>query len=418
MSIKKDNIYDYVIIGAGFAGLYWIKQYNPVNWICIEKTERIGGRVYNIDWNNNHISLGGGIFRPEHEFIIKLTKEYNLEIVDSISKYHLVGLENNLQNVNKPNEDNFYTLNKIITKYLKKLYKKNKKEIIDKKLNFEEFLNYYLDSKISSFIISNLLYKTYLEADVEYTLYYEFDELLRTKNFDIRFIKNKGYTSLLDNLLKSIDTTNIKLNQSVNKIEKIDNFYSIQTTDNKIFRTKNLILATESESNISFNFDSKLNNLIKELYEMVNGSNYIRIYSYHSESHGLKCSYRTSNLPGKVILINDNVLMCCYTENEQAIKLYNLLNKNNLTEQIDIIYNILINSEIPISSKPDDIIMKFWNTGVHYNTIKYNENRKNEILNQLYDNNIYVIGESINKTHGWVNCALESVEFYKNKFKN
>ena len=54
------------------------------------------------------------------------------------------------------------------------------------------------------------------------------------------------------------------------------------------------------------------------------------------QGHGLECSYRTSGLPGKVIMINKNILMCCYTEDSEAIKLYNLLNKNDKSNQIEI----------------------------------------------------------------------------------
>ena len=412
---NKNIIYETIVIGAGFSGLYWIKKFKPDKWLCLEKSDRIGGRVYNIDWHSTQISLGGGIFRPEHKLVHELAKQYNLEIGNGISKYHMVDLETKKENLEKPNEDNFYYPNKIVTKYLNQLYQKNKNEIEDKKLTLGEFINYYMDLQTGTIIKSNLLYKTYLDANVPDTLKYEFDELLRTKDFPINFIKPSGYTSLLNNLILEIGDTNIKLSSQVKKISRQDNIYQIETIQGQIYKSNSIVLATETNPNIIFDLKPKIINCIKTLYSMVLGSNYIRIYSYHEIPHGLTCSYRTNNLPGKVILINEHILMCCYTESYQATQLFNLLNKNDKASQIEIIYKLLSNSHIPIANKPDDIVIKHWDIGVHYNSINYDENEKNKILDELAQDNLYVIGESVNKTHGWVNCALESVEYHHNK---
>ena len=48
---------------------------------------------------------------------------------------------------------------------MKKIYQSNKKEITDNRINFEEFLDLYVELKISQFIKSNLLYKTYFNSD-------------------------------------------------------------------------------------------------------------------------------------------------------------------------------------------------------------------------------------------------------------
>lgn len=172
---------------------------------------------------------------------------------------------------------------------------------------------------------------------------------------------------------------------------------------------KKIILATEKNNEIKLNLGLELENMINELYNMVEPVKYIRVYSYHKEPHGLECSYRTKNLPGKVIVINKNILMCCYTEDYQAIKLFELLDKNEKQNQIEIIYRLLTNSNIKIT-KPDDIIIKFWNSGVHYNKPSYDCSKKIKILKKLMDNNIILVGEAVSNSHGWVCSALESVE--------
>lgn len=407
---SNDIIYDEIIIGCGFAGLYWCYKTKPKNFILLEKSNRIGGRVYNIDWNGHQISLGGGIIKSTNDLTIKLINELGLMVGESISKYHLIDLETCTENINKPNEDNFHESNKIITKYLKKTFLKNKEQIKKNKLTWNEFLDLYLDLKTSTTIKSNLLYKSYSNADIESVLKYEIGELLRTDNFGVLFIKQLGYTGLLDKLVEFVNKTNIKTNNEITHVTKINNIFKIITSENKIYMGKKIILATESKTNIKFELGNQNNINLNNLYAMASGSTYIRVYSYHKEGHGLECSFRTNGMVGKVILINPNILMCCYTEESQAVELNNLLNKNSKQEQIEIIYNLLTKCSIPIKTKPDDIICQFWPTGIHYNTIQYNKEKKFNLQNELKKSNIIVIGEAVGDTHGWVNSALESVD--------
>ena len=408
---NDDIIYDEIIIGCGIAGLYWYWKTKPSNFLILEKSDRIGGRVFNIDWNGYQISLGGGIIKSSNELTIKLCNELDLELGNSISKYHLIDLETRTKNINKPNEDNFHKSNKIITKYLKKTFKKNKEQIKKNKLTWNEFLDLYLDLKTSTTIKSNLLYKSYSDANIESVFEHEIGELLRTEDFKVQYIKQSGYTGLLNKLIESVNRSNIQTNNEVTHIIKKDNLFKITTKQNQTFTAKKIILATESKTNINFEFNEQINMDLNNLYRMVSGSNYIRVYSYHKETHGLECSYRSNGLVGKVIIINPNIIMCCYTEESQAVELNNLLSKNSKQEQIEIVYKLLINYSIPIKTKPDDIICKYWSTGIHFNTIEYDKEEKNNLQKKLKDSNIIVIGESIADSHGWVNSALESVDF-------
>ena len=68
-------IYDEIIIGAGISGLYWCYKTKPSTFIILEKSDRIGGRVYNIDWNSNQISLGGGVIKSTNTCMLNLCNE-------------------------------------------------------------------------------------------------------------------------------------------------------------------------------------------------------------------------------------------------------------------------------------------------------------------------------------------------------
>lgn len=419
-------LFDEIVIGSGISGLYWIwksrqtKQTKPTNYLVLEKSDRIGGRIYNIEWYDNQISLGGGIIKATNNHTIKICEELGLELGSTVSEYVMIDWINTQQqninvsqNINELNERKFYKINENIIKYLKKVYNQNKSIIKLNKYNFEEFLDLYIELELVNLIKSTILYHTYYNANVESVLYDEMDELLRTNKFEIKYIINGGYTKLLEKLVQMIGLENIKLNHTVVEIHKNNSIFEIKTNSEQIFRAKKIIIATETQNNIKYIFEPKLVKCIENVYSMTSGSNYIRIYSYHSNGHGLKNSYKTSGLVGKVIYINDKILMCVYTEELDALKIKKLLKNKTKIDQLEIIYKLLSKSKIFIT-KPDDIIIKYWNVGVHYNNICYNKEKKNDSIKELKKENIILIGECVSDSHGWVNSALESVELNLN----
>jgi hypothetical protein len=399
-----NSIFDTIIVGAGFAGLYYAFKHKPSSFLILERDERIGGRVYNRDWNDNQISLGGGVLKDDDVYTINLAKSFGLKISDGVSKYHFIDFGNK----KIPNENTFYKENKSIIENLKKIYSENKDEIETLKLTFDQFLLKYLKFDDYNNIVNNLLYKTFLNADPKTVLDTEIQELLRTDDFKLKFINNGGYTVLLEKLIEEVGLRNIKIGVNVQSIKKTKDIFYI-TTNFRSFKCKNVVIATALNNKIRWGLDYETNTKLRKLYSLVGGSKYIRIYSYHSGGHKLTSSYRTSGLPGKIIVINDKILMCCYTEDNDAVRLKKILDKKNKSEQIDLIYDILKNCNVPVS-KPDDIIHKFWTIGVHYYKPNYSEKYKNDLIKELKDNNIMMIGEAYAPTHGWVNCALESVE--------
>ena len=86
------TIYDYIIIGAGFAGVLYAYKHKSANFIILEKNDYIGGRVKNIKWHDIFISLGGGVFLPNHEYVIDLCREFGLKTQNYTAVYHLTDL--------------------------------------------------------------------------------------------------------------------------------------------------------------------------------------------------------------------------------------------------------------------------------------------------------------------------------------
>jgi hypothetical protein len=396
----NNNYFDYIIIGSGFAGLYFAHKFKIKNFIILEKNDRVGGRVYNKMWNNNQISLGGGILRDNDNYTIKLANEFGLDTQEFISSYYFIDLPGLI-----PNEELYYRPNQIIINYLKKIYQKNIDSIKNLSLTFREFLFKYLDYSIAQTIIDNLLYFSYLDSDVGILLDEKIYQLMRVKSFVARFIKQKGYTGLLDKLVQSIGLSNIKLNTEVKSINKSDNEYIIQCANNKQFICNKLVLATELNPKIKINIEP-----VNQLYSLIGSCPYIRSYSYWKNGHKITNSIKSQGILGKLILINDNILMTCYTECERATELNNLLKNNNKKEQIDLIHRLMLDSGIGVD-RPDDFVYIYWEVGTHYPkpNLDFGYMRK-KIKNLAIESNIYLVGEVFAECHGWVNCALESVE--------
>ena len=109
--------------------------------------------------------------------------------------------------------------------------------------------------------------------------------------------------------------------------------------------------------------------------------------------------------------------MTCYTECDRASELNNLLEKNNKEQQIEIIYKLMINSGIQVE-KPDDFIYVYWGVGTHYPKPNLDfKNMRKQIKNVATELNIYLVGEVFAESHGWVDCALESVNSLFNDLK-
>ena len=400
-----NTIYDYIIIGAGIAGITYAYKHKSNNFIILEKNDYIGGRIKNIKWHNTIISLGGGVFQPSHNHILNLCKDFNLKTQEYMSIYHLTDLKGDM-----PNNKNYYKDFKIIFKSLKKKYFKYETEIKKQNLTFKEFLELYFPYPVAKTILTNSLYSTNFNSDPG--LFIKNDFLygcLRIKDSKMMFIKGQdvektGYDFLIDFILKIIDKSNIKLNTWVNEINYNDNLYEC-ICKNKIFLTKKLILATDIKSKIKFNLNNEILSQLNLIYNSIGYEPYIRIYSYHSLGHKLLATCKTQGPIGKTIIINEQILMLCYNESKEAIKLNILLNKLEKQEQIEVLYKLFVNCKIQIT-KPNDIYIQYWKIGMHY--CKPNFNIKNN-LNELKKFNIEIIGEIVSESHGWVNSALSTI---------
>lgn len=234
-----NETYDYVIIGAGIAGLTYAFQNKSNNFIILEKNDYIGGRIKNIKWNNTFISLGGGVFLPTHKNILNLCDNFGINTDKYTSIYHLTDLKGDA-----PNNPLYYKDFEIIYKSLIKKYSENKDYIKLQKLTFKEFLQLYFPYSVYETIIINSLYSTNFNADPGLFLENEYlFDCLKIKDTEMMYIKEKsdnanGYDFIINKMVESISMDNIKLNSTVLEINQNNDLYEIIFNNNKITTKK------------------------------------------------------------------------------------------------------------------------------------------------------------------------------------
>ena len=406
---NNSNTYDYIVVGAGVAGLAYGYANKSDNFAIFDKNNYIGGRVHNISWHDDKISLGGGVILHDNKFTLDLCKKFGFNLGEFTSVYDYPDLTAANKEANKPNGPDFYPNNKIIFEYLKKKYAENKDEIIRLKLSFRDFLYYYLPFQAAKYILDNASYYTSLDGDVDYLLTNEFSyDILRVEDEKLLYIKDGGYNKLLDNFIKQIGISNIKLNLEVKQVDFLpdENIYKVTLLNKQSYLCKKLVVTAYAKSDIVYNVQPSLSKLIKQIYSSIDSVPYIRIYSYHVDGHNLAYPIRLDGLTGKTMIMGKNILMLCYTEATNAENLYSAIKDLNKQDQIDLLYRLFQNHNIQIT-KPDDIYVKMWEVGMHYP--KPNCTNLSSILDQMEKYNFKMIGEAVAKKHGWVDSALSTV---------
>lgn len=402
-----EKIYDYVVIGAGIAGLTYSFRNKSNNFVILEKNDYVGGRIKNIKWNNSFISLGGGVFLPSHSYVMDLCRQFRIDTKKYTSVYHLTDLKGD-----SPNNPLYYKDFEIIYKSLIKKYYKHKDEIKKLNLTFKQFLQLYFPYSVYETIINNSLYSTNFNSDPGLFLENEYlFDCLKIKDSEMCFINEKsdtctGYDFLINKIVAQIGINNIKLNSTVTEIKSKNDLYEV-ILNNDIFLTKKIVFATDINSNIQINLDNQIKCLFKNIYNSIGHEPYIRIYSYHKEGHNLNNTCRSRGLIGKTIIMNKNILMLCYNESDKALELNNLLKNMNKEEQIETLYKLFKNHNIEIT-KPNDIYIQFWNIGMHFCKPNFNIDNDLSILKKNF--NIEIIGEIVAKSHGWVESALSTIQ--------
>jgi len=393
-------IYDYIIIGAGIAGLYTaykiLKQNKNAKIIILEKNN-IGGRMNIYNFCGTNVNIGAGVGRKNKDYLlVNLLSE--LSIKSTVAHF----TTNYTSNVEKINFKHTYN-------DLKKNYNKE----THKKLTFKKYGNLILGKELYKKFVRFMGYSDYENEDAYESIYnYGFED--NVSGFEILYIK---WNELLDALCNKIGTNNIKLGFTVIKIEEEDGKYIIKTNKNKQFIGEKVIIASTI-------------NTVKQLlpicsiFNNIKGQPFLRTYAKFDEKstkiiNELINGYTIVNGPlKKIIPINKDkgIYMVAYTDNKDALYFKdNLENKNFFCKELEKTLNLTNVLKI------EAIKSFYWEIGTHYyKPLPEKYKSRKEFIDKCQNpkKNIFVVGELLSTNQGWTQGALESVENVFNKLNH
>ena len=385
-------MYDYLIVGAGIAGLYTAYTLNktfPNKKICIiEASNTIGGRLHSI--NHDNITLDGGAarFNTKQYRVVSLVKELNLNDktypisntinYKSIKPKYDINLEIIFPSINTFIE----YLQKIIKKYTISEYELINTTILDiVDFDLEKNKGVKIDNKYKSISEKYPSIKQYL-IDI-YPYYSELGILnalesikLFTNEFSDKmkyYCINGGMAQLVELLYIKLKTKkNIKIYKEcpLENIVKISNtkntqelyakishtYYNIICGDNNKINTINIILAIPKNKLIHIDYLTRHKNIYKNINSVQNEPLY-RIYAQYPLNvktgkvwfDGMEKI--STNLPIKYsIPINykQGIIMISYTDSKFANYWTNKVIKGNFETTLNKqLKQLFPNSDIP-----------------------------------------------------------------------
>jgi hypothetical protein len=380
-------IYDYIVIGGGIGGLYanYKMSNKGANGLLLEKNDNFGGRAYEMKFHGTLIKLGAGIMANHNTHLLKLLKDLNIKInkfKSDINTYKILD----------------FNMGKAICDIIKK-YEEHKTIIKIKKYNMKQFLLKYFGLSFTNKFIMNCEYYDFIKSDVEYFIKY----------YDIYDMSHEPYDVLIINwidLINKLVKNNCKNNVNVLNIIKENNIFYFKANNNNniiTYQTKKIIFATTLKPLVK---------LIKPIIN-INYNDYIgtvpfiRIYCYFKNGYNTTLHHFTivGNKLQKVIKINNNILMASYSDSSNALY-WSKIKQLSKDKQIKTVSKYL--KELDINGQIDDIVIAYWNEGVHY--YKPTKNLHKTIRNLSRPaKNVYDVGEMISYKQGWVEGCIESV---------
>ena len=374
------TIYDYIIIGGGISGLYANYKLSAKGYNCLllEKNKHFGGRTHEINFHGSLIKLGAGIMADHNKHLIKLLNKLKI----TINKYPSYTATYGMKDFNMG-----AAICSISTKY-----KELKNKEIIKKLTMKQFLIKYFGASFAKKFIFNSEYYDFVNSNIEYFIKY----------YDINDMNHESYTILSINwidLINKLVRKNCMNNVEVKSVEKEGNYYVI----NNEHYTKKIIFTTSLKPLIKIS-----KNIININYKDYLGSvPFMKIYCYFKNGYKSDLPYFSivNNKLQKIIKVNDKILMASYSDSSNALY-WNKISKLNKEKQKQTVSKYL--KEFNINEQIDDILMYFWDEGVHYYKPMKNLDKTIKKLSHP-EKNIYVVGEMISYKQGWVEGCIESV---------
>ena len=402
-----------IIVGAGITGLYLAyklikdKNENPDNILIIEKSNRIGGRIYTYSNKGYKYDVGAGRLGKKQKLIMKLIKE--LELEDKI--YDIT------------TDKNYFVDNKLLNeKELLKYFNSKFNSISDiwkyaityksnldlTKMNFHNYVSTFLDTNEVKILDRSLGYVNEIYKLNAYNAVYT----LR-KDFDVEdnsfFILLGGLSMICEKIHEYLKSKNVEiiLNCDLNDID--DKKKIIKTSKNN-YKYSKLYLAICKKGYMTIPY---FNNY-KDLFDSVSVGNLLRIYAKFdvNKNNWIKDIKKTltDNKLQFIIPIDNKygLIQISYTDDYIA-NFWNVLKKKEIKKLlVKYIKEIFPKHNV---TEPEWITKHYWCCGAHFwkVNVKSKEIKKN-IERIFKPKKIYIIGEIYSDRQAWIEGSLETVE--------
>ena len=418
-----DNKFEYIVCGAGIAGLYTAltlhEDYGiPANKIIIfEKSNRIGGRIYtdkieipSFDKKEYLIyERGATRFKKENHILMKLIRKYNLEnnaVKISNEKDFKIIFSTGPEFINIKNIDNL--LDFVVNKDY------NKTELLN--LTFRELCN-----KTIGFEKAKILCD-YCGYDMKFDTFNAYDAIRYFKNnfnnrIDYYYLKD-GMGQIVEKMVQDCNkkNINIKTNTKITNYSFQNNLFTVETLswnelEYKKYYCDKLILALDKKA---LSYIPQLVD-IKNLINSVNSCRLMKIFIIFPKNPVTNKVWFSgipktiTNLPLRQIIPLDEekgLILISYSD-EQFAEQWQQYSINQKLEKNIMNY---IYQTFPDFSIPSPLLIKavYWDSGTHGWKVNSISDEYYKRIMKPFVYPLFICGEAYSLHQGWIEGALET----------
>ena len=404
MNIIGRMTYDYIIVGAGIAGLYTglklLKEKPSLNILILEKYNYIGGRIVTYHKDGHQWEIGAGRISMRHGRLLKLMDDYGL---------HLFPIEGN-ETLYLDGKSKIGEFDSLLTTYLEPLTS------LPLTTLYQHTIGSLLTKIHGSKFAHDFLLKFPYWAEVhtmraDLALHSFLNEFSKDAHY---CTVKEGYQAIPEAVAADFEKRGgtIQFKTAVRDIEEKGNRVLVLCSDGTSLETNRVILALHKEALDHIPFAKRHMPALKHLTM----EPLVRMYAVFPLKNGKSwfsgLSKMVANDPVRYIIpVGKDTIMISYTEGPYAKYWMKILKKGgDRAVEKEVMKHI--HSLFPEHDIPDPLLFKIhpWTSGCTYWTPGlYDVRRMSDRAHQLTDR-VFACGESISLKQAWTEGALESAE--------
>ena len=408
-----NDLYDYIIIGGGIAGLYALQELHNKNkkytiLLCDERNY-FGGRLFT--HKKPHYEVGGARFHDKHKLLLSLMHKYSCHKIP-LSK-DVLFLEQTKENNIIPYHNVDETLTSIMTKILKNSQKRSNTFL--QKYTLAEYINFeYKDTEFTNKIKDIFGYDSEINAMNAYDALRSFQEDFLSKQY---YILQEGFSTLCECIYESHkDKEGITFLSKtfVSNIKKERDTYMIKAKS-RVFHGKKVIFAIKAPQLRQFSILRPIYPYLSCIY----GAPLLRIYAKYPLQNGKVWFHSfpkiiTNNTLRQIIPIDSStgLIMISYTDGNDIAPFFKNKRQKELrdNEEIKAIIAKELKILFPSYTIPRPVYFKthLWTIGCHHWKAKCDSDKIIPKISYPLPN-MYIVGEAFSQKQAWMEGALESV---------